>query len=68
MPKKQHVIKLSDGERMELEAIVRSGRHKARTMRRAQTLLWSDEGKSDKEIAGLHGITPVLFSYINTPS
>ena len=59
MPKKQHVVELSEIDRLELEAIVRSGQHKARTMRRAQTLLWSDAGKTDGEIAELHGGHPV---------
>ena len=62
MPKKQHVIVLSEIERLELEAIVKGGKHKARTMRRAQTLLWSDTGKSDLEIAGLHGVTPLTIA------
>ena len=62
MPKKQHVITLSEIERIELEAIVRSGRQKARTRRRAQTLLWSDGGKTDTAIAELHGITPLTVA------
>lgn len=62
MPAKQHVIKLSEVDRMELEAIVRGGTHKARTIRRAQTLLWSDAGKRDDEIAELHGITPLTVA------
>lgn len=56
--KPKHPIRLGENERMELEAVVRTGRHAARMRRRAQSLLWSDEGKSDKEIAGLHGINP----------
>lgn len=51
-------VKLSDAERAELEAIVRKGRHKARVIRRAQTVLWSDAGKPDSEIAQLHEVTP----------
>lgn len=62
MPKKTHVIELSEAERMELEAIVKSGKRKARTMQRAQTLLWSDIGKTDGEIAELHGITPLTVA------
>ena len=62
MPKKQHVIKLSEKERTELEVIVRSGRQKARTIRRAQTLLWSDAGKTDTEIAELHGVTALTVA------
>jgi len=62
MPKKQHVIELSEIDRLELEAIVRSGQHKARTIRRAQMLLWSDAGKTDGEIAELHGVTPLTVA------
>ena len=62
MPKKEHVIELSEIDRLELEVIVRSGQHKARTMRRAQTLLWSDAGKTDSEIAELHGVTPLTVA------
>ena len=62
MPKKQHVIELSEIDRLELEAMVRKGKHKARVMRRAQTLLWSDEGKTDGEIAALHGVRPLTVA------
>lgn len=62
MPKKQHVIELSAIERIELAAIVKSGMHKARVIRRAQTLLWSDAGKTDGEIAALHRITPLTVA------
>lgn len=62
MPKKQNEIVLSQAEHKELEAIVKGGKHKARTIRRAQTLLWSDAGKSDLEIARLHSITPLTVA------
>jgi transposase len=62
MPKKAHVIELSETDRLELEAIVRSGKHKARSIQRAQSLLWSDAGKTDAEIAELHGITPLTVA------
>lgn len=62
MPKKQNIIVLSQAEREELEAIVKGGKHKARRIRRAQTLLWSDAGKSDLEIARLHGISPLTVA------
>jgi len=62
MPAKQDVIKLSEIDRIELEAIVRSGAHKARSIRRSQTLLWSDAGKTDDEIAKLHNITPLTVA------
>lgn len=62
MPKKQNVIVLSQAERKDLEAIVKGGKHKARTIQRAQTVLWSDAGKSDLEIAALHGVTPLTVA------
>ena len=62
MPKKQYVIELSEIDQMELEDIVSKGTHKARVMRRAQTLLWSDAGKTDSEIAELHGIRPLTVA------
>lgn len=56
--KQKYPIELSETERLELEAIVRTGQQAARVRRRAQTLLWSEAGKTDLEIAALHGITP----------
>ena len=55
-------IELTETERMELKAIVKTGQQSARVRRRAQTLLWSDAGKSDLEIADLHGITPLTVA------
>ncbi len=62
MPKKQYVIQLSEIERMELQDIVGKGIHKARVIRRAQMLLWSDAGKIDSEIAELQGIRPLTVA------
>lgn len=62
MPKKQHVIQLSEIERLELQDIVSKGTHPARVMRRAQTLLWSDAGKTDSEITQLLGIRPLTVA------
>lgn len=62
MRKQDNPIQLSDIERMELEDIVRKGQHKARVMRRAQTLLWSDAGKSDLDIAELHNVRPLTVA------
>jgi transposase len=58
----KYPIELSETERRELEAIVKTGQQAARVRRRAQTLLWSDAGKSDLEIAQLHGITPLTVA------
>ena len=60
--KQEYPIQLSDMERAELEAIVSKGRHSARVIRRAQTLLWSDVGKSDLAIARLQGVTPLTVA------
>ena len=62
MRKPDYPIQLSELERMELEDIVRKGQQKARVVRRARTLLWSDDGKTDLEIAKLHGITPLTVA------
>lgn len=56
--KQQQRIELSEIERLELEAIVSTGQQSARVRRRAQTLLWSNAGKTDQEIAALHGVRP----------
>ena len=60
--KQAESIRLSDVECQGLEAIVSKGRHKARLIRRAHTLLWSDAGKPDSEIAELHGVTPLTVA------
>ena len=51
--KKKWSICLTVEEREKLKAISRKGKSPARTIRRAQTLLFADEGKEDKEIASL---------------
>ena len=60
--KQNYPIELSESERSELEGIVKTGKQSARVRRRAQTLLWSDAGKADKEIAQLHGVTPLTVA------
>jgi transposase len=62
MRKQSIPIHLSESERDELDIIARTGQHKARIMRRAQILLWSDVGKTDCEIAGLLKITPATVA------
>lgn len=47
---KKHVVNLTPKERATLLAIVSKGRRKASEIRRAHTLLKSDEGKTDREI------------------
>lgn len=62
MPKKEHVNALNEIERLELQNIVHKGVQKARVIRRAQSLLWSDAGKTDEEIAELQGIRPLTVA------
>jgi transposase len=63
MTRKQHYpIRLSDDERQDLEKMIKKGKHQARLMRRAQMLLWSDQGKSDLEIAALAKVTPLTVA------
>ena len=51
--KKQYPVKLTDDERNELTDLTRKGKAGARTIRRAHTLLLSDEGRTDQDIASL---------------
>jgi len=62
MRKQDYPIRLSENERVELEDSVRKGQQKARVIRRARTLLWSDDGKTDLEIADLQGVTPLTVA------
>jgi transposase len=49
-------IDLSDAERAELEALLRGGRHAARTLKRAQILLAADAGVPDETMAQSLGV------------
>lgn len=60
--KPHHPIQLSDSEREELESLVRKGHPSARLIRRAQRLLWSDQGKTDLDIAGLAQVRPLTVA------
>ena len=51
--RKQNVVQLSESERPELESVVTKGKAGARLIRRGHTLLLSDEGKTDQDIAKL---------------
>jgi transposase len=44
-------VELSEAERVELEALLRGGRHAARTLKRAQILLAADAGMPDEAIS-----------------
>src|SRR5213595_2097121 len=49
-------VDLSEAERSELEALLRGGRHAARTLKRAQILLAADAGMPDETIAQSLGV------------
>ncbi len=59
---KKHVVQLSGEEREALESIVSKGGANVRQIRRAHTLLLSDAGKTDEEIAALLHITTVTVA------
>ena len=46
----KYPVRLTDEEREQLRTITRIGKQSARVIQRAQILLWSDEGKQDKEV------------------
>jgi transposase len=48
---KRYRVTLTDEERERLRALTRKGKGAARTVRRAQTLLLADEGRTDEAIA-----------------
>jgi hypothetical protein len=58
----KYPVRLTDEEREQLRTIVRTGKQSARVRQRAQMLLWSDEGKPDKEIVALLGCAPMTVS------
>jgi DNA-binding CsgD family transcriptional regulator len=63
MGRKQiYAVNLTDVEREDLKAISRTGKAPARIIRRAQILLWSDEGKEDKEIVALLDCAPMTIA------
>lgn len=57
-----YAVKLNSEERETLKTITRTGQAPARIIRRAQILLWSDEGKEDQEIVALSGCAPMTVS------
>lgn len=61
MPKK-NIVQLSHEERATLENVVSKGTANVRQIRRAHTLLLSDAGKSDEEIASLLHVTTVTVA------
>ncbi len=60
--KQNYAVQLTAEEREMLRNSTRMGKHSARVMQRAQIVLWSDEGKQDKEIIQLVGCAPMTVS------
>jgi transposase len=58
MSQKQFLVHLSDHQRVKLEGIIRSGKHKARKITRCRILLLADgpNGKTDEEISDVLGV------------
>ena len=59
---RKYRVQLTEEEREHLQAMTRTGKQSARVMKRAQILLWSDEGKQDKEIIALLGCAPMTVA------
>jgi transposase len=59
---KKHIIQLSNEEQQALENIVSKGGANVRQIRRAHTLLMSNSGKMDEEIADVLHITTVTVA------
>jgi putative transposase len=55
--KERHLVCLTDEARFALSAMLQSGVHRARVLRRAQVLLKSDEGLVDSEICEHTGVS-----------
>lgn len=58
----KYPVRLTEEEREQLRTITRTGKQSARVIQRAQILLWSEEGKQDKEIIGLLGCAPLTVA------
>ena len=58
MSQKQFLVKLSERERVRLQKIIRSGKHKTRKITRCRILLLADgpNGKTDEEISDALGV------------
>ena len=58
----KYPVRLTDEEREQLRTVTRIGKQSARVIQRAQILLWSDEGKQDKEILELLDCEPLTVA------
>lgn len=56
-------VQLTEAEREQLQTLSRTGKQSARVIRRAQILLWSDEGKQDKEIIERLNCAPLTVAH-----
>jgi putative transposase len=57
MPKKQNVVRLTKAERTALERFVARGKKSARAITRARILLLLDEGRKDRELTEVLGVS-----------
>jgi putative transposase len=57
MPKQRPAVKLTKAERQALEKFVGHGRKSARAITRARILLLSDEGRKDRELTEILGVS-----------
>jgi transposase len=62
MPKKQYPVTLSEADRNYLREVIEKGRGSAREIRRAHSLLLSDEKRQDQDIAAFLHIHPNTVS------
>lgn len=57
MPKKHRAVKLTKAEREGLEKFVAQGKKSARAITRARILLLADEGRKDRELTEILGVS-----------
>src|SRR5712671_5792451 len=57
MPRIRRVVRLTKAERKALENFVAHGKKSARAITRARILLLSDEGRKDKELTEILGVS-----------
>jgi transposase len=62
MPKKQYQVTLTEAERGYLHEVIEKGEGSAREIRRAHTLLLTDEKRQDQEIAAFLHVNPNTVS------
>ncbi len=62
MRPQKYPVTLTAEEKRRLERVVKRGKHSRREIQRAQMLLWSAEGKTDCEIAGLWGVVALTVA------